>query len=74
MLGGSAERLSTENARVQNDNFVTTLGFAQQFLAAWGGLMLRIIDLTEEHGEELKQKVQTRMNELRWVLSRHSKD
>jgi len=40
MLGGSAERLSTENARVQNDNFVTTLGFAQQFLAAWGGLML----------------------------------
>jgi nucleoside phosphorylase len=71
MLGGSAERLSVEHARAQNDNFVTTLEFAKSFLAAWGGPVLRIIDVTEEEGEELEQKVQTRMNELHWVLNRH---
>jgi hypothetical protein len=74
MLGGSAERLSVEHARAQNDNFVTTLEFARKFLAGWGGSVLRIIDLTEEDGEELEQKIETRMNELHWVLSRHSKD
>jgi nucleoside phosphorylase len=71
MLGSSSERLSIEHARAQNDNFVTTLEFAHGFLAAWGGRLFRIIDLTEEDGEELKEKVEIRMNELHWVLSRH---
>jgi len=71
MLGSSAERLSIDDARAQNDNFVTTLEFARKFLAGWGGPALRIIDLTEEDGEELKRTVLTRANELQWVLSRH---
>src|SRR5271157_649804 len=71
MLGASSERLSTEDARAQNENFVTTLEFAKQFLKGWGGLALQVIDISEEEGEEIEKAVQTRLNEILWVLYRH---
>lgn len=71
MLGAAPDRLSVDIARAQNENFVTTLSFAKEFLRGWGGLSLLMININAKEGELLKKTVDLRLNELQWVLDRH---
>lgn len=71
MLGAASDRLSVDMARAQNENFLTTLSIAKEFLRGWGGSVLFMININQKEGELLEKTVQIRLNELQWVLDRH---
>lgn len=71
MLGAKHDRLSTDTARIENENYIVALEFANRFLNGWGGPALVIIDIDEGEAQVLETRVQTRLNELRWILSKH---
>jgi hypothetical protein len=72
MLGSRYDRLSVDDARVQNENFVTTLRMAQDFLTIWGSpYMLKLLNMPQSEVDALTKTIGDRMGEIRWVLEKH---
>jgi hypothetical protein len=77
MKGPSVTRLSTEEARIANENFLVTLKYAREWLKSWGYTCNRMTEpptdpkVAEKMKDSMQQSVQSKLAQLEWILERH---
>jgi len=68
MDGSADDRLPRDAAQAQNENYLSTLRFAKEFLEAWGGGGMKIFGVSEARALAVESEVDARVAELEYVL------
>lgn len=65
---GTADKLPRNAAEVQNENYLSTLRVAKEFLEFWGGGGMKFFGISEARAEAVEYEVDSRTAEVEFVL------